>query len=86
MVACFSPLVEGISRRVRRLSIFERGSRLTPDLLPEDGAAELLPQCSVNANLMGWSLWHSAPPLCLGNSPAEGGWATNASANSSKQA
>ncbi len=30
--------------------------------------------------------WHSGPPLCLGNSPAEGGWATIASGNSSKQA
>jgi len=47
MVGCFSPLVEGIRRRVRRLSIFERGQRLSPDLLPEDRAAELLPRCSV---------------------------------------
>ena len=47
MVGCFSPLVEGIRRRVRRLSIFERGQRLTPDLLPEDRAAEILPKCSV---------------------------------------
>ncbi len=47
MVGCFYPLVEGIRRRVRRLSIFERGQRLSPDLLPEDRATELLPQCSV---------------------------------------
>ena len=47
MVGCFSPLVEPIRRRVRRLSIFERGQRLTSDLLPENRAGELLPQCSV---------------------------------------
>lgn len=47
MVGCFYPLVEGIRRRVRRLSIFERGQRISPDLLPEDRAAELLPRCSV---------------------------------------
>lgn len=47
MVGCFSPLVEGIRRRARRLSIFERGPRLTSDLLPEDRAAEVLPECSV---------------------------------------
>lgn len=47
MVGCFIPLVEPIRRRVRRLSIFERAQRLTPDLLPENQAAELLPQCSV---------------------------------------
>ena len=47
MVGCFYPLVEGIRRRVRCLSIFERGQRLSPDLLPEGQAAELLPRCSV---------------------------------------
>ena len=47
MVGCFYPLVEGIRRRVRRLSVFERGQRLSPDLLPEAQAAELLPRCSV---------------------------------------
>jgi uncharacterized protein (DUF4213/DUF364 family) len=47
MVGCFSPLVEPIRRRVRRLSVFERGRRLMPDLLPEDRATEMLPQCSV---------------------------------------
>ncbi len=47
MVGCFTPLVERIRQRVRRLSIFERAPRLTPGLLPEDQAAELLPQCSV---------------------------------------
>ena len=47
MVGCFSPLVEPIRRRVQRLLIFERGQRLTPELLPEDQARELLPQCSV---------------------------------------
>jgi uncharacterized protein (DUF4213/DUF364 family) len=47
MVGCFVPLVEPIRQRVRRLSIFERAQRLTPDLLPENQAAELLPQCSV---------------------------------------
>ena len=47
MVGCFSPLVERIRRRVGRLSIFERGRRLTPDLLPEDRAAQVLPECSV---------------------------------------
>ena len=47
MVGCFYPLVEGIRRRVQRLSVFERGQRLSPDLLPEAQAAELLPRCSV---------------------------------------
>lgn len=47
MVGCFAPLVEPIGRRVRRLFIFERGPRLTSDLLPESQAAELLPQCSI---------------------------------------
>jgi len=47
MVGCFSPLVEPIRRRVRRLFVFERGQRLTSDLLPENQAGELLPQCSV---------------------------------------
>jgi hypothetical protein len=47
MVGCFSPLVEPIRQRVRRLFIFERGSRLGPGLLAEGRAAELLPQCSV---------------------------------------
>jgi len=47
MVGCFYPLVEAIRRRVRCLSIFERGQRLSPDLLPEGQAAELLPRCSV---------------------------------------
>jgi len=47
MVGCFSPMVEGIRRRVRRLSIFERGPRLISDFLPEDRAAEVLPECSV---------------------------------------
>ena len=47
MVGCFSPLVESLRRRVGRLSIFERGCRLGPGLLPEDRATELLPQCSV---------------------------------------
>jgi len=47
MVGCFYPLVEGIRRCAGRLSIFERGQRLSPDLLPEDRAAKLLPRCSV---------------------------------------
>jgi len=47
MIGCFSPLVEPIRRRVRRLLIFERGQRLTSELLPENQADELLPQCSV---------------------------------------
>jgi uncharacterized protein (DUF4213/DUF364 family) len=47
MVGCFSPLVEPIRQRVRRLFIFERGPRLAPDLLPENRAADLLPECSV---------------------------------------
>jgi uncharacterized protein (DUF4213/DUF364 family) len=47
MVGCFSPLVEPIRRRVRRLFIFERGPRLSPGPLPEGRAAELLPRCSV---------------------------------------
>ncbi len=47
MVGCFSPMVDGIRRRVGRLSIFERGLRLTSDLLPENCAAEVLPECSV---------------------------------------
>ena len=47
MVGCFSPMVDGIRRRAGRLSIFERGPRLTSDLLPEDCATEVLPECSV---------------------------------------
>lgn len=47
MVGCFSPMVDRIRQCVRRLSIFERGRRLTPDLLPEGQAAELLPKCTV---------------------------------------
>ncbi len=47
MVGCFSPMVKGIRQRVQRLSIFERGPRLTSDLLPEGRAAEVLPECSV---------------------------------------
>ena len=47
MVGCFSPLVDPIRRRVKRLSIFERGPRLAPGLLDEDQAGELLPECSV---------------------------------------
>jgi uncharacterized protein (DUF4213/DUF364 family) len=47
MVGCFAPLVEPIGRRVQRLFIFERGPRLTSDLLPESQAGELLPQCSI---------------------------------------
>jgi len=47
MVGCFSPLVEPVRQRVKRLSIFERRGHLTPDLLPENRAAELLPECSV---------------------------------------
>jgi uncharacterized protein (DUF4213/DUF364 family) len=47
MVGCFNPLVKGIRRRVQRLSVFERGPRLTSGLLPEDRAAEVLPECSV---------------------------------------
>lgn len=47
MVGCFSPLIEPIRRRARRLFVFERGQRLTSDLLPENRAGELLPQCSV---------------------------------------
>jgi uncharacterized protein (DUF4213/DUF364 family) len=46
-VGCFGPLVEPIRRRVRTLSIFERGPRLTPDLFSEEQAAEILPRCSV---------------------------------------
>jgi len=47
MVGCFSPLVEPIRRQVGRLSIFERGPRLAPGLLPEQRAFEILPECSV---------------------------------------
>jgi uncharacterized protein (DUF4213/DUF364 family) len=47
MVGCFSPLVEPIRRRVRRLLIFERGQHLTPECLPENQACERLSQCSV---------------------------------------
>ena len=47
MVGCFSPMVDRIRQRVGRLSIFERGPRLTSDLLPEDRAAEVLSECSV---------------------------------------
>jgi uncharacterized protein (DUF4213/DUF364 family) len=47
MVGCFSPLVEPIRHRVKRLSIFERGPRLAPGLLDEDQAGQLLPECSV---------------------------------------
>jgi uncharacterized protein (DUF4213/DUF364 family) len=47
MVGCFSPLVDPLRRRIRRLSIFERGPRLAPGLLDENQAGELLPDCSV---------------------------------------
>jgi uncharacterized protein (DUF4213/DUF364 family) len=47
MVGCFHPLVEPIRRRVSQLSIFERPARLSNGLLPEDRAADILPQCSV---------------------------------------
>jgi uncharacterized protein (DUF4213/DUF364 family) len=47
MVGYFSPLVEPVRQRVKRLFIFERRGHLTPDLLPENRAAELLPKCSV---------------------------------------
>ncbi len=47
MVGCFSPLVEGLRRQVRQLSIFERTPRLVPGLLPEDQAGEKLSTCSV---------------------------------------
>jgi uncharacterized protein (DUF4213/DUF364 family) len=47
MVGCFSPLVEPIRRRVRRLLIFERGPRVVPGLLAESQAGKLLPGCSV---------------------------------------
>jgi len=47
MVGCFSPLVERIRQRVQRLFIFEKGPRLTRDLLPEHRAPEVLPECSV---------------------------------------
>ncbi len=47
MVGHFCPLEAPIRRRVKRLSIFERGPRLTPGLLPEDRAPEVLPDCSV---------------------------------------
>jgi uncharacterized protein (DUF4213/DUF364 family) len=47
MVGCFSPLVDPIRRRVRQLSIFERGARLAPGLLDENQAGKLLPDCSV---------------------------------------
>lgn len=47
MVGCFSPMLDRIRRSAARLSIFERGPRLTSDLLPEDQAADVLPECSV---------------------------------------
>lgn len=47
MVGCFTPLVEAIRRRVRRLTIFERASRAGADHLPGDRAPEILPECSV---------------------------------------
>jgi len=47
MVGRFSPLVDPITRRVRRLLVFERGPRLTSGLLPESRAGEVLPRCSV---------------------------------------
>ena len=43
-------------------------------------------ECSVRDGLMGWPVWHSGHPLCPGRLPAEGGWATYGSANSSEQA
>ena len=45
MVGCFTPLVNAIRSRVRRLTIFERASRAAADHLPADRAAEVLPEC-----------------------------------------
>ncbi len=47
MVGCFYPLVGPIEKRVAKLSIFERGSRLSDDLLSEEDAYSVLPKCSV---------------------------------------
>jgi len=47
MVGCFAPLLEPVRRQVQQLSVFERGPRLTPELLPEKQALEMLPRCSV---------------------------------------
>jgi uncharacterized protein (DUF4213/DUF364 family) len=47
MVGCFHPLVGRVRRRAGRLTIFERGPRLSDGLLPEDQATAILPECSV---------------------------------------
>jgi uncharacterized protein (DUF4213/DUF364 family) len=47
MVGCFKPIIQPIHRRVRRLSIFERGQRSAPGLFDAHQAYTFLPECSV---------------------------------------
>lgn len=47
MVGFFEPLAKVISFRVRSLQVFERDRNRFSDLLPEEKALEVLPQCDV---------------------------------------
>lgn len=47
MVGYFGPLVPELRRRVKRLAIFERVDLPQGDILPQERALELLPQCQV---------------------------------------
>ncbi|MCF8097200.1 MAG: DUF364 domain-containing protein [Desulfarculaceae bacterium] len=47
MVGFFGPLVPEVRRRARRLVIFERVDLPQGDILPQEQAKELLPQCQV---------------------------------------
>ena len=47
MVGYFGPLVPKIRKQVRSLSIFEKVTAKSQDLLPEEQAPEILPRCSV---------------------------------------
>lgn len=47
MVGYFGPLVPEVRRRVERLVIFERVDLPQGDILPQERALELLPQCQV---------------------------------------
>ncbi len=47
MVGYFGPLVPQLKKRVRELRIFERVSRPTNDVYPEEEALSFLPTCSI---------------------------------------
>ena len=47
MVGYFGPLVPEVRRRAQRLVIFERVDLAQGDILPQERAVELLPQCQV---------------------------------------